>query len=130
MTKANVTIELKKGEKYSINDFVGEERGEGLTQKLIYAKSGTIRLNGVKVQGDCVRVGGNLVTVGFVETHDCYEVEYPNTEETRKYLGKSFSMGEPTAELWDTTSNHNALDSLQFTTESGVNYLFVMKEYL
>ena len=61
MTSANVKIELKKGDKYSINNFVGEFKGEGIPHELIYTKNGTIRLNGVKVQGNCISVSGNVV---------------------------------------------------------------------
>lgn len=131
MTEANVKIELKKGDKYSINNFVGEFKGEGIPSELIYAVNGTIRLNGVKVQGDCIRVSGNVVTVGFVDIRDCYEVDRnEDGDEVQKYLGKSYSLLESTAELWDTVSNPNALDSLSFESEKGIYYSFIMKDYL
>ena len=131
MTSANVKIELKKGDKYSINNFVGEFKGEGIQHELIYAKDGTIRLNGVKVQGDCIRVSGNVVTVGFVDIRDCYEVDRnEDGDEVKKYLGKSYDLLESTAELWDTVSNPNALDKLTFESEKGIYYSFTMKEYL
>lgn len=130
MTKAKVNIELKKGDKAKINDFVGERKGEGIKETLIYTVEGTIKLNGVKVQGDCVRVSGNVVTVGFVEVRDCYGMETPNNPKTRKYLGKSYSMDKPTAELWDTTSNPHGLDTLSFESPKGIKYSFIMKDYL
>ena len=131
MTSANVQIELKKGDKYSINNFVGEFKGEGIPNELVYAKNGTIRLNGVKVQGDCIRVSGNVVTVGFVDIRDCYKVDRnEDGDEVKEYIGKSYSLLESTAELWDTVSNPNALDTLSFESEKGIYYSFTMKDYL
>ena len=131
--EARITIELKKGNKSKIMELAGAEaKGVGITHEYIYCKEGSIRINGVKVKGNAIKVYSNVVEAGFIEIRDCYEVNYPDRE-NKKYLGKSYDMGETTARLPDTTTNSNALDTLSFTKMKGkkeIKYTFIMKEYI
>lgn len=131
--EARITIELKKGNKSKIMELAGAEaKGVGITHEYIYCKEGSIRINGVEVKGDIIKVYGNVVEAGFVEIRDCYEVDYPDRE-NKKYLGKSYDMGKTTARLPDTTTNPNALDTLSFIKMEGkkeIRYKFVMKKYI
>lgn len=130
---ARITIELKENEQSKIMKLAeAEAKGVGLKHEYIYCKEGSIRINGVEVEGDLIKVYGNVVETGFLEIRDCYEVNYPDRE-NKKYLGKSYDMGKTTARLPNTTTNPYALKTLSFIKMEGkeeILYKFIMKKYI
>ena len=130
---ARITIELKENEQSKIMELAkAEAKGVGIKTSYIYCKEDSIRINGVEVKGDILKVYGNVVEAGFIDIRDCYEVHYPDRE-NKKYLGKSYDMGETTARLPNTTTDPYALKTLSFIKMEGkeeVKYNFIMKKYI